>query len=130
MCLRCPFITAGFKILSKTARHLEIHRPGIPLWSLLTTVLFTLSLVLLTQYPYHIRGDKTASLLAFRCLFWVYILHFFALQKGGRKRGEGGNEKKQPHSSVPYTLLLPSSLNQHIKQTLKTGFLLQSSAQD
>lgn len=76
--------------------------------------------------------DNTASLIAFRWVFGGYILQFFALQKEKKKEGGRGEEeeKNQPHSSVSYTPLLPSSLNQHIKQTLKTGFLLQSSAQD
>lgn len=131
MCLRCPFITAGFKILSKTAWHLEIHRPGIPLWSLLTTVLFTLSLVLLTQYPYHIRwitrplSSPFAIHGCFGFIFCISLLY----KRGGGEEGERG-KIKQTHSSASYTPLLPSSLNQHIKQTLKTGFLLQSSAQD
>jgi len=68
--------------------------------------------------------DNAAPLRPFRCVVGVCSSRFFALQYNG------GREIIKKQRSVPHTLLLPSSLNQHIKQTLKTGFLLQSSAQD
>jgi len=95
VCLRCPFITAGFKILSKTAWHLEIHRPGVPLWSLLTPALFTLSLALLTQYPYHIRRLTQPLPWPFAGGVWVDILHFFALQKGEKKKRDTHTQREK-----------------------------------
>lgn len=95
VCLRCPFITAGFKILSKTAWHLEMRRPGIPLWSLLTTVLFTLSLVLLTQYPYHIRGITQPLSFPFAACFGFKFRISSLYRKKKKRWGEAKKKKKK-----------------------------------